>query len=256
MKVLIIGHGYVGSAVSSVFSKAEKVIIDPRINNISIACVSQISFDAVFVCVDTPATNSFKTLDGILELLNKHMKKGTIVCCKSTATPAFYECAEKRYNNIHVIHSPEYLSHHSNIRDFQSQKFAIFGGQHSACIILSKILKPRLRLLKHIEFTDIKTAAFVKYAENGFLSYKITFFNELYNIHKKLNIPVSYERLVELLVLDERIGSSHTQVPGRDGKRGWGGHCFDKDNLQLEKFSKSKLIKFMRNINKQHRAQK
>ena len=256
MKVLIIGHGHVGSAVSSVFSKAEKVIIDPQINNVSIACVSQIRFNAVFVCVDTPATNSFKTLDDTLELLNKHMKRGTIVCCKSTATPAFYECAEKRYSNIHVIHSPEYLSHHSNIRDFQSQKFAIFGGNRSACIVLSKILKPRLRLLKHIEFTDIKTAALVKYAENGFLSYKITFFNELYNIHKNLKISVSYERLVKLLVLDERIGTSHTQVPGRDGKRGWGGHCFDKDNLQFEKFSKSKLIKFMRTINNEHRAQK
>ena len=123
-------------------------------------------------------------------------------------------------------------------------------------IVLSKILKPRLRLLKHIEFTDIKTAALVKYAENGFLSYKITFFNELYNIHKNLKISVSYERLVKLLVLDERIGTSHTQVPGRDGKRGWGGHCFDKDNLQFEKFSKSKLIKFMRTINNEHRAQK
>ncbi len=256
MKVLIVGHGYVGSAVSSIFNEAEKVIIDPRINNLLIADVSQINFNAVFVCVDTPTTNNFKTLDGVLQLLNKHMKKGTIVCCKSTAAPAFYEGAEKKYKNIHLIYSPEYLSHHSNIRDFQSQKFAIFGGQRSACITLSKILKPRLRLLERVELTDIKTAALVKYAENGFLSYKITFFNELYNIHKKLKIPVSYKRLVELLILDERIGSSHTQVPGRDGKRGWGGHCFDKDNLEFEKFSKSKLIKFMRNINKEHRVQK
>jgi len=256
MKVLIVGHGYVGSAVSSIFKKAEKIIIDPRINNLLITDVSQISFNAVFVCVDTPATNNFKTLNSVLWLLDKHMKKGTIVCCKSTASPAFYECAEKRYRNIHLIHSPEYLSHHSNIRDFQLQKFAIFGGDRLACIALSKVLKSRLRLLKQVELTDIRTAALVKYAANGFLAYKITFFNELYNIHEKLKIPVSYKRLVELLVLDERIGPSHTQVPGRDGKRGWGGHCFDKDNLEFEKFSKSKLIKFMRNINKEHRVQK
>jgi nucleotide sugar dehydrogenase len=256
VKVLIIGHGYVGSAVSSIFKKTEKIIIDPKLNNLTIPDVSHTAFNAVFVCVDTPANSNFRLLNNMLRLLNKHMKKGTIICCKSTATPAFYECAEKRYRNIHLIHSPEYLSHHSNIRDFQLQKFAIFGGDRLSCIALSKVLKPRLRLLKRIELTDIKTAALVKYAENGFLSYKITFFNELYNIHKKLKIPVSYKRLVELLVLDERIGSSHTQVPGRDGKRGWGGHCFDKDNLEFEKFSKSKLIKFMRNINKEHRAQK
>lgn len=256
MKVLIVGYGYVGSAVSSIFKKAEKIIIDPRVNNLTIADVSRIDFDAVFVCVDTPSEDNFNTLNKVLRSLDTYFKKGTIVCCKSTAAPAFYESAEKKYKNISLIYSPEYLSHYSNIHDFQSQKFVILGGEHTVCIALSKIIKPRLKFLKRIELTDIKTAALVKYAANGFLAYKITFFNELYNIHRKLKTPVSYKRLVELLVLDERIGSSHTQVPGRDGKRGWGGHCFDKDNLEFEKFSKSKLIKFMRNINKEHRVQK
>ena len=33
MRVMIVGHGYVGSAVASIFKDDEKVIIDPKLNN-------------------------------------------------------------------------------------------------------------------------------------------------------------------------------------------------------------------------------
>ena len=33
MKVMIVGHGYVGSAVASIFNDEEKVIIDPKFND-------------------------------------------------------------------------------------------------------------------------------------------------------------------------------------------------------------------------------
>jgi UDP-glucose 6-dehydrogenase len=56
-----------------------------------------------------------------------------------------------------------------------------------------------------------------------------------------------------LLGCDERIGHSHTEVPGWDGKFGWGGHCFNKDNLELEKFSNSRLVKFIRQLNQEQR---
>ena len=40
---------------------------------------------------------------------------------------------------------------------------------------------------------------------------------------------VSYEFVRELVCLDERVGESHTEVPGPDGKHGFGGTCFPKD---------------------------
>ena len=33
MKVMIVGHGYVGYAVASIFDEEEKVIIDPKFND-------------------------------------------------------------------------------------------------------------------------------------------------------------------------------------------------------------------------------
>jgi UDPglucose 6-dehydrogenase len=253
MRILIIGHGYVGKAISSIFSKTEKDIIDPKYNKLTIKDVSTRKYDLVFVCVDTPRGNKFKTLNSVLNELNVLMSKNTVVCCKSTAPPYFYGNAEKRYSNINIVYSPEYLSHHSNIKDFQSQTFLILGGKLNGCKKIACILKSKIKSLNIIKYTDIKTAALIKYAENAFLAYKITFFNELFDIHKKLNLKSSFNNIIELMTLDYRIGSSHTQVPGRDGLRGWGGHCFEKDNMEFQAFTGSKLIKFMRKINKLHR---
>ncbi len=37
-------------------------------------------------------------------------------------------------------------------------------------------------------------------------------------------------------MLDVRIGGSHLAVPGPDGDRGFGGHCFPKDLAAMIKF--------------------
>ena len=70
MKVMIVGHGYVGSAVASVFADDEKVIIDPKLSDDVIANHSGEQFDAVFVCVDTPKENNHGLLDNILDQVN------------------------------------------------------------------------------------------------------------------------------------------------------------------------------------------
>jgi UDPglucose 6-dehydrogenase len=252
-KVLIVGCGYVGSAIASVFKKKELTIIDPKFNNNKISNFKNKPFDAVFVCVDTPEKENFKLLDSILHELNTTLAKNTIVCCKSTASPVFYEQAEKRYKNISVLFSPEYLSHWNNIKDFQNQEFLIVGGCKQSATKVVKMLTKRLKKIKTVEYTDIKTAALVKYSENGFLALKVTFANELYKIHKKLKCKSSFINFAKLVGLDARIGPSHFEVPGRDKSFGWGGHCFNKDNYEFEKFSKSPLIKFMIKLNKTHR---
>ena len=49
MKVMIVGHGYVGSAVASIFNDEEKVIIDPKFNDNKISDFSKHKFNIVFV---------------------------------------------------------------------------------------------------------------------------------------------------------------------------------------------------------------
>lgn len=255
-EIMIIGYGYVGTAIGNVFKKDNVTVIDPKFNKNRIVDYKGKKFDIIFVCVDTPKDEKFKTLCNILRALDLYMLKDTIVCCKSTALPKFYESCEKRFKNIKVIYSPEYLSHWNNIEDFKNQKFIIVGGNKSAANKCINILISRLKHVKHTRITDIKTAALIKYSENTFLALKVTFANELYNIHKKLSCKSRFAEFTEMLGLDERIGKSHMQVPGRDKKFGWGGHCYDKDIYEFEKFSKSKLIKTLRKVNRKHRNKK
>ena len=67
----------------------------------------------------------------------------------------------------------------------------------------------------------------VKYLTNTFLSVKVSFANEIYQVCDKLNID--YDKVVEYATLDDRLGKSHWNVPGPDGDFGFGGHCFPKD---------------------------
>ena len=253
-KVMIVGHGFVGSAIASLFSDEEKVIVDPKFTDNKISDNPGIPFDAVFVSVDTPKAEGFKLLDSILQELDYNMVKGTPVCCKSTATPEFYYNVSQKYKNIKIVHSPEYLNKTNPIKMFQGQKFFIIGGDQHAAMTVGHIFKSRLNHVKNIRYTDIRTAAMVKYSENAFLAMRVTFFNEIYKMHKAQGCESTYEEFAEMVGLDERIGQSHSKVPGSDGKFGWDSHCLNKDLYELETFGGSPLIKFIRELNSEHRS--
>ena len=205
-KVLIVGHGYVGSAVASLFAEDEKVIVDPKFNDNKIADFKNYAFDAVFVSVDTPKAEGFKLLDMVLGELDDNMLPGTPVCCKSTASPDFYEEVTQKYQNIKVLHSPEYLNKTNPIKMFQEQTFFILGGDETAAMIVADIFNARLRHVKNVRITDIRTAAMVKYAENAFLALKVSYFNELYLAHRSQGCQSTFEEFAEMVGLDPRIG--------------------------------------------------
>jgi len=43
---------------------------------------------------------------------------------------------------------------------------------------------------------------------------------------------------------DPRIGGSHTQVPGHDGRKGFGGSCFVKDSVAMIRYAQSINLPF------------
>ena len=88
-------------------------------------------------------------------------------------------------------------------------------------------------------FTDHATASLVKYSINSFLATKVLFFNQLKDIFEGSNAGGGWESFINLIKLDQRIGISHMDVPGHDGKKGFGGACFTKDTAALVEYSKS-----------------
>ena len=72
----------------------------------------------------------------------------------------------------------------------------------------------------------------VKYVTNNFLTVKVAFANEIAQICEALDKSgndVDYDKVIEYAKYDPRLGNSHWSVPGPDGHKGFGGHCFPKD---------------------------
>ena len=55
-------------------------------------------------------------------------------------------------------------------------------------------------------------------------------------------VGADWDTVIEGFVRDGRVGHSHTQVPGPDGKLGFGGSCFPKDIQALINFGNSLSI--------------
>ena len=90
-----------------------------------------------------------------------------------------------------------------------------------------KALVHELSPIASILTTDATTAELVKHATNAFLALKVVFANQMADACSAFG--VDYPDFVRLLTLDARVGESHLQVPGPDGKRGFGGACLPKD---------------------------
>ena len=88
--------------------------------------------------------------------------------------------------------------------------------------------------------TDTITSELIKYTLNSFFSTKVSFMNEIKMLSDK--IGADWDKLVEGFTSDSRIGDSHVDVPGPDGKLGFGGKCFPKDlNALIKLFSKNDI---------------
>ena len=127
---------------------------------------------------------------------------------------------------VTVIFSPEFLTEANSIEDYKNQTRIILGGPRPATTIVKTMFRkpfPHIPIVK----TGFRTAEMVKYFLNNFLTTKVLFANEMYEICKNLNID--YDKVTEYSLYDQRLGRSHLAVPGPDGDYGVGGHCFPKD---------------------------
>ena len=80
-----------------------------------------------------------------------------------------------------------------------------------------------------------KEASFVKYGINSFLATKVLWMNQFKDIVD--NMGCNYNKIINAIGTDIRVGPSHTQVPGPEGKRGFGGACFPKDTQAFANFA-------------------
>ena len=116
-----------------------------------------------------------------------------------------------------------------------TQSRIILGGDLKLTKKAKNLFKKRFKT-KNIIQTDSKTAELTKYMNNTFFATKVSIMNEFKLLCDK--IGANWEDALKGFVSDGRIGDSHLNVPGHDGKLGYGGTCFPKDVSALLSFSK------------------
>ena len=155
---------------------------------------------------------------------------------KSTVLPSILQKIGKA--NTKIIYNPEFLREKHANEDFMNSEMIVFGGEKKVASQVSKFYldHSECKSTQHI-FLDISSASLIKYSINTFLATKVLFFNEMHDVFNKLKNNDDWETLIRAISLDKRIGKSHMNVPGHDGKRGFGGACFPKDTLALLKYA-------------------
>jgi UDPglucose 6-dehydrogenase len=153
--------------------------------------------------------------------------KGIVV--KSTIPPTTTEKWNEKYKT-NIVFNPEFLTERNAVSDYQNQTRIILGGPRPTTTELKQVFSkvfPKADIIK----TNSTYAEMVKYVTNTFLSVKVSFANEIYQLCDK--IGADYDKVIEYATMDERLGKSHWNVPGHDGDFGFGGHCFPKDLAAL-----------------------
>ena len=231
IKIGIVGQGFVGTAVKEGLKDYFDIETFDIVKDSSCDSLYELSnlSDVVFVCLPTPMESSgdchLDIVENALLGLNT-MKKCKTIVVKSTIPPGTTKKWNEKFKNLQIVFNPEFLTEANSINDFKNQTRIIIGGPKKASSKVRRIFTkafPKVKIIK----TDSTYAEMVKYVTNSFLATKVSFANEMYQICEKLDID--YDKVVEYAVRDERIGTSHLNVPGPDGDFGFGGHCFPKD---------------------------
>jgi UDPglucose 6-dehydrogenase len=239
----IVGNGYVGRATSLIGSSIPLTENTTRVFVYDIdeekcshkdLCIASLceNCDFIFICVPTPMNldGSCETMEVekvVTELKDIGFNPERVVI-RSTVPVG-------TSRKLGTMFMPEFLTEKKWEEDFTNQTDWILGTNDRNDSLRNELYSLFEQAYKDnliscsptMHFLSTEEAELVKYVRNCFLATKVSFFNEVYDFCGVSSID--YDRVRDAVILDDRVGKSHTQVPGPDGKRGFGGTCFPKD---------------------------
>ena len=241
LKVGILGNGFVGEAQAFAFSPISEIYIydiNPLRSKDNLKKVHDC--DYVFVCVPTPMyEDGSQDISYVEDTFSKATDK-PIYIIKSTVLPGTTESLSSKYKKLKIIFSPEFLTERNAKLDMITQSRIILGGDKLLTQKVFHLFDKRFKN-KNIIQTDSKTAELIKYMNNTFFATKVSIMNEFKLLCNK--IGANWDDALNGFSSDGRIGDSHLNVPGHDGKLGYGGTCFPKDVNAILEFAKRNDIK-------------
>ncbi len=245
-KIGIIGKGFVGNAVASGFSQDHDIDssikiydVNPELSTHSLDETVNDS-DFIFLSVPTPAFEDgsidLTIVDNALKSIEEVINVDNIVLIRSTVVPGTSAFFQKKFQQLNIVFNPEFLTERNAVKDFINQDRIILGGDERNVAKVANLYNNRFPGTEIVE-TDYQTAELIKYMNNLFFATKVSFMNEMKILSNHVN--ADWATAIKGFTLDERVGQSHNDVPGPDGKFGFGGSCFPKDIQALIQFSES-----------------
>lgn len=260
-KIVVIGLGYVGLANAVLLSLKDEVVaveineqridlVNKRIapiqdaeiehyfanHKLNLVATSDLAWalkDAEFVVIATPTDydtnkNFFDTssVDSSIEKIHKINKNVTVII-KSTIPVGYSENIQKKYSNMEIIFSPEFLREGKALYDNLYPSRIVIGSHSPQAHVFAELLKKNtLKEDVQVLFTGPTEAEAIKLFSNTYLALRVAFFNELDTYAEIKGIDT--KQVILGVGLDPRIGS-HYNNPSF----GYGGYCLPKDTKQL-----------------------
>ena len=181
MKIGIAGYGFVGQAHEGVLKDYHDIIIsDPAKKMYG----DLRHADAIIVCVSTPqGSHGGCHMDNVYEVLEDSPHVPILI--KSTISVEGWDMLKHVFPNKQLTFSPEFLRAASALEDFQKTDTILLGGGNTgfwADIFISAMGNI------NVNIANPKELIVTKYARNSFLALKVAYFNQLYDLCKKLGI--------------------------------------------------------------------
>lgn len=264
MKISIIGSGAIGQATGIGFSIKGNNVVFYDTDEKKLLSIKEKGFivskellpalvnsQVVFLCVPTPTIKNKMDSSyieaatiAVAESIAK-IKEYKVIVVRSTVLPSTTRCKVipllERYSGLKagldfgICMNPEFLREKTALEDFIKPSRIVIGeidkrSGDMLALLYSNFFAPLIR-------TDLDNAEMVKYVSNIFLANKISFFNEIFLICKKLGLDSN--AVSRIAALDPRIGDY-----GVNGGRPYEGSCLPKDTLAFLGFVKENKINF------------
>lgn len=246
--VVIGGLGMIGQATRK--SLDIPYYFDLKESNITLEEASKKLF--IFLCLPTP-TDEKGRQDAGIQVMRDYVQQikeyggRNIFVVRSTVIPGTCRALARDFE-VMVASNPELLSEDTWERDATHPRLTIIGADdiptRNALVDLWKSVQS-----KETVVTDTVTAEMMKYAFNMFFVTKIVFANQIYDACELAG--ANYKTIREAL-MSHPWGSKHHFKVFHKGGRGGGGHCFPKDIGAFAKWSNSKLLKVVEELNKEY----
>lgn len=247
MKLGIIGGGVVGAATARCYLEfVEQVrVYDLEKRRATHRLVEVLECDLIMACLPTPAVQPGAPMDtSVLEyFFQEQLGSRRRFAIRSTVPIGFTRRMCREYDLPNLIHCPEFLTARCAYTDAQIPSRNIVGmptfyDRETSVDYDNETGQIYLELLRARFGSSVPTlcctsneSEAIKLMTNAFFAVKVSFFNEIRSLCLHLGLP--WKRVLEGIMMDGRIAHDHNQVPGPDGKPGFGGQCLPKDLAQL-----------------------